>query len=60
MDAKKKIRCDNISCPVKESCKRYLPSYNNAFIYWYTESPGRYCEVSGKKKWVCDKKLEHE
>lgn len=60
--------CDNHTCPLKEDCKRYVKETPlGTFRYFFTESPGRYCDVLNGgnpytpiKQWVCDKKLNHE
>lgn len=55
------IFCNGLDCPVRDLCSRFtdIPKKgrNHKLIAVFTETPGRIAEISGKKRWICDKKL---
>ncbi len=53
--------CEGLDCPIRELCGRFTEKpkegRGHRLIRVYSESPGMYAEVSGKRRWVCDKRL---
>jgi hypothetical protein len=53
-------KCETKDCPLKDNCRRVPKKGETGHIWIFTESPGAYRNVSGKKVWVCDKQLKIE
>lgn len=55
------IFCEGVGCPIKKDCKRFTDrpkeGRGHRLIGLFSETPGMYAEVSGKTRWICDKRL---